>query len=233
MNVVSYCTVKENDRSGVDLNAQRAAVRSFVGQNSGEIVERFVEIDRGRNRCWPKLAEAIQCTKDAEGTLVIGKLDHLVRNAAFTAMLMESRVNFHCCDNSNANPETIHILAALAADETKRISERTKTALKEAKARGVKLGSAREGHWDGREDRRREGARKGLPIATKAASEARSFTAQYAYNPLVPLIIKMRREDELTLSEIAERINAEGHKTRAGLPFTPTMIFRLLRRAGE
>ena len=34
------------------------------------------------------------------------------------------------------------------------------------------------------------------------------------------------------MAEIAERINAEGHKTRAGKPFSASMIVRLLKRAG-
>jgi hypothetical protein len=79
--------------------------------------------------------------------LVVDKLDRLARNMAFTATLMESGVEFACCDNPHADRPTIHILAAVAEDEASRISERTKAALQAAKTRGVSLGSAREGHW--------------------------------------------------------------------------------------
>jgi DNA invertase Pin-like site-specific DNA recombinase len=233
MNAVAYCIVKYKDRSGVDVKAQRAAVESLVRQNGGQIVAEFIELDRGRDIVWPKLTEAIRYTKDVEGTLVVARLDRWVRNAAVTSLLMESGIDFICCDNPNVTRQTFHIVASLAASETRRVSERIKAALQAAKERGVKLGSAREGHWEGREDRRREGARKGLPIATKAAAEARMIKALDAYQSLLPRIIKMRNEERLTLSEIAKRLNAEGHKTSAGLPFTPTMIIRLLKRAGK
>ena len=105
----------------------------------------------------------------------MAKLDRLARNMAFTATLMESGIDFVCCDNPTANRLTIHILAAVAEDEARCISERTKAALQASRARGVKLGSARKGHWNGCEARRLEGARKGLPMAVRAATQARTI----------------------------------------------------------
>ena len=214
--------------SGADLAAQRAAAETFAAFNGGQIAAEHVEVDCGKRSTWPKLAEAITETQRVGGTLVVAKLDRLARNAAFTRSLKQSGVDFVCCDNPSVSRLTIHVLVALADD----ISVRTKVGLNAAKERGVKLGSARERHWEGREDRRREGIRKGQPKAAKAAAEARSRKAREAYSGLMPNIIKMREEEGLTLAEIAERINAEGHKTRAGLPFSASMIIRLLQRAG-
>ena len=45
------------------------------------------------------------------------------------------------CDNPTATPLTIGILALVAQDEARAISERTKAALKAAKARGQALGN--------------------------------------------------------------------------------------------
>jgi hypothetical protein len=39
----------------------------------------------------------------------VAKLDRLARNVAFTAALMESKVDFVACDNPHANKFTIHI----------------------------------------------------------------------------------------------------------------------------
>ena len=46
---------------------------------------------------------------------------------------MESGVDFVACDNPHANKLTIHILAAVAEDEARRISERTKAAWRQRK----------------------------------------------------------------------------------------------------
>jgi len=231
---VAYFWVSTNRRGEVnmDLDDQRAEVARYVAYNQGKIAAEYTEVLRGRRCDWPKLAEAIAHAKQLGARLVIAKLDRWVRNAAFTLMLHQSGVEFVCCDEHSVCRETIHLFAALADKETKRVSTQMKARLSAAKQRGVKLGSARAGHWDGREDRRREGIRIGQPRAAKAAAEARMLRAMNAYSVLMPRIIKMREEEGLTLAEIAEKINAEGHKTTAGLPFRATMIVRLLKRAG-
>jgi len=213
-----------------DLDAQRAAVTRFVAYNAGRIAGEQTEEDCSWRSTWPRLAEAIAQAKEVQAALVLGKLDRLIHNASFTRRLQEAGVDCVCCDNQHVRRETIHMFVAMADEETQRISARTKAGLNAAKARGVKLGSAREGHWEGREDRRRAGIRKGQPKAAKAAAEARRKKARDAYSGLMPGIIKMR-EEGLTLAEIADRINAEGHLTRAGKPFSASMMTRLLQRA--
>jgi DNA invertase Pin-like site-specific DNA recombinase len=61
--------------------------------------------------------------------LIIAKLDRLARNVYFLSSLMEAGVDFVCCDIPSAERLTLHILAAVAEDEARRISERTKAAL--------------------------------------------------------------------------------------------------------
>jgi DNA invertase Pin-like site-specific DNA recombinase len=78
------------------------------------------------------------CCKSG-ATLLIAKLDRLARNVHFVSGLMESQVKFVACDLPEANQLTIHLMAAFAEHEARRISERTRDALAAAKARGVVL----------------------------------------------------------------------------------------------
>ena len=119
----------------------------------------YTEVESGKLADRPQLARSLSHAKRTKALLVVAKLDRLARNVEFVARVMNSSVDFVACDNPAANRLTLHILAAVAEAEAKAISDRTKTALAAAKARGTKLGSARPGHWEGREDARLAGAR--------------------------------------------------------------------------
>ena len=114
---------------------------------------------------------------ELEGTLVIAKLDRLARNVHFVSGLMESGISFTACDNPHANRLTIHILAAVAEDEARRISERTKAALAAYKARGGLLGANRPDCPGLTPEARRKGQR--------AAGEASKRLADEAYADLI------------------------------------------------
>ncbi len=171
MKIISYFRVstKKQGRSGLGLEAQKAAVVSFVRQHDATVLAEYKEIESGKKAKRPKLTEAIGHAKLAKATVVVAKLDRLARNVAFTSALMESGVDFVACDNPHANRLTIHILAAVAEEEGMRISQRTKDALTSARRRGVKLGSARPGHWKGREHLR--GWKRGAAVSGEARSE--------------------------------------------------------------
>ena len=226
--IIPYYRVstRKQGRSGLGLEAQQAEVWSFASQNDGEILAEYTEVETGKRADRPELAKAIAHAKLSGATLVIAKLDRLARNAHFTAGLMNSGVDFVACDNPNANRLTIHILAAVAEDEAQRISARTKAALKAAKARGVRLGSARSDHWQDREHLRAKGQAK----ATQVAAEKRSKRAREAYDFLVPAIRERRVSGE-SFQQVAEWLNEQGHRTTAKKPFTRAAVRRVLLRA--
>ena len=224
--IVAYYRVstRKQGESGLGLQAQRMAVTEYAEENGNKIIAEYTEVETGKRADRPTLEEAIGHTKLSGATLVIAKLDRLARNVRFTAELMDSGVEFVACDNPNANKLTIQILAAVAEDEARRTSERTTKALEAAKARGVKLGSARPGHWDGREHRR------GWAKATKVAAERRALKTREAYNFLMPAIRQMRVSGD-TYQSIADWLNERGYQTTAKKPFTPTAVWRVLKRA--
>jgi len=177
-------------------------------------------VETGKRSDRPELARALADCKLSRATLVIAKLDRLSRNVHFLSGLMESGVDFIACDNPHANRLTLHILAAVAEDEARRISERTKAALAAYKARGGVLGAARPGA------RRLGGGAN--PVAARRAGEVSAARARDAYAHLAPLVARWRAEG-LSHRRIAARLDAAGYATRSGKPWNHTQVGRVLK----
>lgn len=226
-NVIAYYRVstQRQGESGLGLDAQRSAVEAWCKLASMTIVAAYTEVESGKLADRPKLNQALLHAKRAKAKLVIAKLDRLARNVAFLSKLMESSVEFIAVDNPNANRLTIHILAAVAEDEARRISERTTAALAQAKLRGTLLGSARPGHWDGREDRRLAGQRK----ATANAAKSHRLQSMQANADLIPLMQSRRKNGE-SYAVIAIGMNDAGHRTSRGNLWTAAGIRLALNR---
>ena len=133
-------STERQGRSGLGLEAQSEAVRNYVAQRGGDVLAEFTEVETGKRSDRPQLGAALDACRRQKATLVIAKLDRLARNMAFVANLMEGRADFVAVDMPNADRFTLHLFAALAEEEGRRISQRTKAALAAAKARGVQLG---------------------------------------------------------------------------------------------
>src|SRR5713226_4200926 len=187
--IISYYRVstKQQGESGLGLDAQETAVQSYARQIGGRIKASYVEVESGKRSDRPELAKALAHARRSKATLCVAKLDRLSRNVAFLAAVMDSGVDFVACDYPAANRLTLHIMAAVAENEAKAISDRTKAALQAAKARGTLLGSARPGHWEGREKARRQGAKKGAVVS----AEVRAKAAVEAYSDLRPIMEEM------------------------------------------
>lgn len=145
--LISYIRVsgKKQGRSGLGLEAQRRHIESFAAAEGFEIVQEFVEVETGKGfdalERRPQLKAALKAAKKLKCEVAVAKLDRLSRDVAFIATLMSQRVPFIVCAlGRNVDPFTLHIYAALAEQERRMISRRTKEALAEAKQRGVKLG---------------------------------------------------------------------------------------------
>lgn len=147
---VAYYRVstKRQGNSGLGLEAQRQAVHAFARMRGMEILVEHTEIESGKNNERPELRDALKYAKTLGAVVLIAKLDRLARNTRFLLELMDSGVEFTAVDNPTLSRLTATILAAVAEDEARRISERTKAALNAARLRGVKLGGYRVGAVD-------------------------------------------------------------------------------------
>src|ERR1035437_1311250 len=144
---ISYLRVstQRQGRSGLGLEAQRKAVTDYLNGGRWELMQELIEVESGKSKDRPKLAEALRLCRVYNATLLVAKLDRLARNVAFVSALMEAKVRFVAADLPEANELTVHIMAAMAEYEAKAISARTKAALAVARERGVKLGGKRPG----------------------------------------------------------------------------------------
>jgi DNA invertase Pin-like site-specific DNA recombinase len=209
MKYISYYRVstEKQGASGLGLEAQREAVINFIKPEN--IYQEFTEIESGRKKERPILKRAIELCKISGATLVIAKLDRLARNVSFVSALLESGVKFVCCDMPTANELTIHIYSAIAQDEAKRISQRTKDALAIKKAQGFKLGSPN--------NLTNEARIKGAKIRIeKANNNHNNIRAKAFLNAL-----------NGTLQEKANILNENGFRTSRNKLFTPMQIKRL------
>lgn len=205
MKFVTYLRVstERQGQSGLGLEAQRAAVAAHV-LSRGEVVAEFVEVESGKRSNRPELEKALAEAKKAGAVLLIAKLDRLSRNVAFIANLLESGVEVAATDMPEANRFVLHIMAAVAEQEGRAISERTRAALTAAKARGVKLG------WSNpkRASEQRVASQNGVQTIKAGAD-------QFAANAL-PVIDQIKATGITSLRGIANQLNQRGFKTARG-----------------
>lgn len=131
MKAVAYYRVSTTaqGRSGLGLEAQRAAVADLARARDLTLLAEFTEVESGKRNDRLVLSEALHHARITNATLVIAKLDRLSRNAAFLLTLRDSGVRFLAADVPDANDLTIGVLAVIAQAEREAISRRTKEAL--------------------------------------------------------------------------------------------------------
>jgi DNA invertase Pin-like site-specific DNA recombinase len=181
-------------RSGLGIEAQKQAVSQHL--NGQKPISEFVEVESGRRSDRPQLAAALAACRVHKAVLVIAKLDRLARNLAFVAAVMDAGVEFVACDFPQANRLTIHILAAVAEHEARMISDRTRTALAVAKARGTVLGGFR--------------GRAGTCTDLAKARAIRTAKALERATDLASTIEELRLDGAHSLRSIAAGLNARG-----------------------
>ena len=218
-NYIAYYRVsrKEQGISGLGLSAQRTSVTGYVKAQAGIIIEEYTEVETGTNkRERIEIHNAIARAKQEGAVLVIAKLDRLSRNVNFVSSLMDAGIEFIAVDMPTANNFTIHIFSALAEQEAKLISLRTRLALAELKSSGIILGNPK--NLDS--NARAKGVQK---IKENAINNDRNRQAQS--------VIIACKERGMSYRQIAEYLNGLNFKTRYGNNFLAPSVHQLYTRA--
>ena len=216
MKYVTYQRVstQEQKKSGLGLLAQQRDIDIYLTTYSDvpyEVIGEFADTGSGADNGRPELQKALALAKKTGATLLVAKLDRLSRRVSKIAQIMEDpQVRFRVATMPHADKFQLHIYAALAEQEREFISLRTKAALAQAKARGVKLGGYRGN-------------------ALTKANTARTATATAIAIRLASMVGPMRR-DGMTLEQIAGRLQEQGVQTPQNGTWTAKAVSRVLAR---
>jgi DNA invertase Pin-like site-specific DNA recombinase len=198
------------------LDAQREAVASYVGDSDTVLCE-YVEVESGKNDDRPKLKAALDHAKITGSTLIIAKLDRLSRDAHFLLGLQKAGVRFVAADMPQATDFTVGIMALVAQQERQMISDRTKAALKAAKARGVALGNP-----DGSQAFGGDGREKAAEVIQANASDRAEALRQTVEN--------IQQAGITSARGIAAELNRLSIRTPRGGQWHAASVQRLLKR---
>ena len=221
--LVAYFRVstREQGRSGLGIEAQRAAVARFAEAEGFEIVGEHVEVQTGKGsdalERRPELSAALAEARRHGKTcpVVVAKLDRLSRDVAFVSALMVQRVPFISVElGADADPFMLHLFAALAEKERALISQRTKAALAAAKARGQTLGNPK------------------LAEARAIANANHTAGADTFADSIAPAIREAQAAGAKSLREIAAALNGRGIATARGGKWAAQAVANVLRRVG-
>lgn len=100
MNAIAYLRVStaEQGRSGLGLEAQRAAIKAFAKREGITVTAWHSEIETGKGADAldrrPKFAEALREAQTLRLPVLVSKLDRLSRDVHFVSGLMAQRVEF-------------------------------------------------------------------------------------------------------------------------------------------
>ena len=102
---VSYYRVStdKQGKSGLGLDAQKAAVADRLNGGRWQIVGEFAEVESGKRASRPQLDAAIAACKKHKAKLIVAKLDRLSRNVSFLLKLIEAGVEVLFADLPELN----------------------------------------------------------------------------------------------------------------------------------
>ena len=123
-------------KSRLGLDAQQTMAAPYMDR----VIATYTEVESGKKDDRPELDAALAHCKREGAAILIAKLDRLSRSVSFLFRLRDSGVEIEAADMPAMGTLEFGIRAVFAQHEREEISRRTKAALAEKKARGMKLG---------------------------------------------------------------------------------------------
>lgn len=226
-------TGKQED-SQLGLKAQDFAVKNYILNAGGELIEEVIEVESASNKDKintknraltyeamlnkrPKLKYALQRAEELDAILIVKEPSRLTRFSILMGYLIEYNLKFICADCPNDDGMMLKLRTVFNEEENLRRSIRTKLALEQIKlTKRKKLGNNGYGAPEAMRQKAVE-ANKRLALEAKENIQAMD-------------IICRCRKDGMTLTEIAQKLNSLHYKTRRGKSFVPTTVSRLFQR---
>lgn len=187
----------EQGQSGLGLEAQQASVRAFAAAQGWTLVAEFSDVASGKNDHRPGFQAALVRCRQLGAVLAAARLDRITRRAHTLSQLLEDGYSVRAADMPGADDLMMRVYAAMAQRERELISERTRTALATAKARGAALGGDR-------------GYRPQAGPCAAAAAKVRCEEADRAAHRLVLEIMALQAEGVRTHQGLARALTERG-----------------------
>lgn len=215
--IVAYLRVSDKNKQRIDglgIEAQRDDVIRFAAQHEMAIAAEFIEAKSAKDDApldkRPQLAAALKAAKKLKCPVVVSKLDRLSRSSYFIGGLMAHKVAFIVAElGPNVEPFTLHIFAAAAEAECRRIGQRTRAAIARLRLRGV--------------------TKNGMPYVpgNPALTEKNIADAMERARALAPQFALV---SEASASQAAVALNAAGVGTPTGAPWSAQTVIRVRKR---
>ena len=212
---VAYCRVSTTGQ-GIGLDAQERIINEWVCANNGIILDTIREKESGKSTANRSgLAQAIDLCMTEGASLIVAKLDRLSRDVA-DVFNIKKRLGdrLTICDLNAADTMLLGVFASLAQKERELISRRTKEALAEKKAQGIKLGNPN--------------AAEAMRAVNRLGVAKRMNEANNApENKTAWMVIRLM---DGSLQSKADFLNENGYRTRNGKRWTAAGVSRLIAR---
>jgi len=235
---VTYCRVStaRQGRSGLGLEAQRAAVEGYLRGGDWRIVGEFVEVESGRVAERPELAKALAAARLHRAALVVAKVDRLTRSLAFLSRLLDAGVDVRFCDLPQIEGPTgrfmLQQMAAVAELEAGLIGDRTRKALAAKAAWYAKLDEAARDALRAAGKATQLGGDRGACLSERQRAQGRaalSARARARSAHLAQVIADLRAGGATTLTALADGLNTRGIAASRGGSWSPTQVSRMLK----